>query len=144
MIYEVENFIQIPHSTTLQSLYLEDNTVEKRDIYIVFHALYTYYTTFLCLDACLDANIFVNEKKHEALARVCFYINKCYNDLILIENSEQKSKGIFTKDGLIIYNEIKEMFNKIVSKYKDQVGEFDMSNQPYNFTYTKFTELNPL
>lgn len=143
MIYEVENFIKIPSATVIQNIKVEDVIIEKRDIYIVFHALYTYYTTFLCLDACLDSKVFVNEKKHEALARICFYINKCYNDLMLVENSEQKPDGIFTEDGMIIYNEIKNMLNLMILKYGEEVKEFDMSNQPYNFTYSKFTELNP-
>ncbi len=50
---------------------------------------------------------------------------------------------IFTENGMIIYNEIKNMLNRMILKHKGEVKEFDMTNQPYNFTYSKFMELNP-
>jgi hypothetical protein len=30
------------------------------------------------------------------------------------------------------------------NKWFDKVKDFDMSNQPYNFTYSKFIVLNPI
>lgn len=148
LIYEVAQFIKVDPSTAIQTMLLGNNTTETRDIYILFHALYTYYTTFICLDACLDANTFKNEKKHEALGRMNFYLTKCYQDINLIESTtinsnSEGAKGLFTEDGLKIYFEIKNKFNSMINKWKNTVKTLDMSNQPYNFTYSKFIELNP-
>ena len=147
LIYDLPDFIQVDPDTTLESLELENNTTETRNIHVVFHALYTYYTTFICLDAYLDIDDLEISKKHEALGRMYFYIGKCYQDLLLIDNPIEpsgKSQEIFTEKGLIIYNEIKSTFNLMKNKWYPSVKDFDMSNQPYNFTYSKFVELNTL
>ena len=88
--------------------------IENRDLHVIYHALYTYYTSFTCLDACLQNNAFVGKQKHEAMGRIAFYINKCYADLMLIDNplkSEEKSKEYFTERGLAIYKELKNDLN---------------------------------
>ena len=114
--------------------------------------LYTYYTTFICLDACLEADVFKDAKRHEVLGRIKFYIKKCYQDISLIENPTKEfnnttqfygSDQLFTSNGLVIYNEIKRIYNLIVTKWFQLVKDFDINNQPYNFTYSKFIELNP-
>jgi hypothetical protein len=153
MIYDIEKFLLIAPNTILQNVLSEnDDIIETRDVHVIFHALYTYYTTFTCLDACLDAGVFKKAKKHEALGRMLFYIEKCYRDMSLIEQpTEDRNKttlfytanSIFTTDGLIIYNEIKNTFKTMANKWGGLVKDFDMSNQPYNFTYSKFIELNP-
>ncbi|PCI93397.1 MAG: hypothetical protein COB15_16480 [Flavobacteriales bacterium] len=147
MIYEVSEFLKIDQTTPIETIDLGSQREEARDIYVVFHALYTYYTSFVCLDACLSANVFEDKKKHEALGRMGFYIMKCYHDLNLVENQERfpnGSKDLFTEKGLIIFSEIKSIFKNSVEKWKEEIQDFDMSNQPYNFTYSKFIELNPL
>jgi hypothetical protein len=125
----------------------DGSIIENRDLYVIFHALYTYYTSFLCLDACLENNAFVGKQKHEAIGRIAFYINKCYRDLLLIDNpinSETKSNECFTANGLLIYKELKQKWKEMYVKWFEKTKHFDMSNQPYNFTYSKFLELNPL
>ncbi len=152
MIYEVENFLLVSPDTIIQNVEVEGILTESRDIHVIFHALYTYYTTFICLDACLEAGVFTKQKRHEALGRMSFYIKKCYQDISLIEDPLEKynktsklyaSKELFTANGFIIYNEIKKTYRSMVKKWINIVGDFDMSNQPYNFTYAKFNEINP-
>ena len=147
LIYEKEDFFKIGANTIIEPFKLKKIFAEKRNIHIVFHALYTYYTTFICLDACLDANVFKGGKKHEALGRMKFYLSKCHHDINLIENNKKYSLGsrdIFTEKGLIIYDTIKNNYISTSEKWKEEVGGFNMSNQPYNFTYSKFIQLNPL
>lgn len=147
LIYEIEDFIQISPKTVIQEIVLANNTTETRDIHVLFHALYTYYTTFICLDACLENEIFIDNLKHEALGRIRFYIEKCYQDLLLIDNpldKDENAKKVFTANGLIIFNEIKETFKKMAKKWHPLIKDLNVSNQPYNFTYSKFEELNPI
>jgi hypothetical protein len=102
---------------------LSDGTfIENRDLYVLFHALYTYYTSFICLDACLDAGDFNKRQTHEAKGRIAFYINKCYNDLILIDNepfkAEENALKYFTENGLSIYKEIKNTWLEMSKFWK--------------------------
>ena len=148
MIYEAEQFFKISRNTILEVITMPDGGfIENRDLHVIFHALYTYYTSFICLDACLESNVWKGKQKHEAIGRIAFYINKCYSDLLLIDNpinSDQKSTEYFTNDGLKIYRELKTKWNEMYKKWYEVTRCFDMSNQPYNFTYSKFLVLNPL
>lgn len=148
IMYNSTEFLKIDENTTMETLRLASEGFEDRNIRVIFHALYTYHTSFLCLNACLNANVFSGSKKHESLGRIGFYIRKCYKDLSLIENHEKYpngSKDIFTTNGLIIYDSIKNTFKNTIDLWeKEGVLDFDMSNQPYNFTYSKFVELNPI
>jgi hypothetical protein len=148
MIYESNQFFRKDKKTVLEIINMPDGSlIEKRDLHVVFHALYTYYTSFICLDACLENNVWEGKQKHEAIGRIAFYINKCYRDTLLIDNpinSEEKAVEYFTNDGLIIYRELKIKWKEMYKKWFGLTKHFDMSNQPYNFTYSKFLELNPL
>ncbi|CAA0230639.1 conserved hypothetical protein [Tenacibaculum maritimum] len=149
LTHQLSNFIKINSETILETLKLGNNTIETRSIEDIFHALYTYYTALICLDACLDEKVFDVKKTHEALGRLYFYIGKCHCDLKLVENADINNTSvsineIFTKNGLEIYTEIKNKFNSIRKKWIDHLKLFDMSNQPYNFTFSKFIEKNPI
>ena len=148
MIYDAEQFFKISRNTILEVITMPDGGfIENRDLHVIFHALYTYYTSFICIDACLESNVWKGKQKHEAIGRIAFYINKCYSDLLLIDNpinSDQKSTEYFTNDGLKIYRELKTKWNEMYKKWYEVTRCFDMSNQPYNFTYSKFLVLNPL
>lgn len=141
-------FFKINKNTILEVINSPDGSfVENRDLYVIFHALYTYYTSFICLDKCLENNVFERKQKHEAIGRIAFYINKCYRDLLLIDNPINASinaNEYFTKDGLLIYNELKNKWFEMYNKWFEITKHFNMSNQPYNFTYSKFLELNPI
>lgn len=148
MIYESNQFFRKDKKTVLEIINMPDGSlIEKRDLHVVFHALYTYYTSFICLDACLENNAWEGKQKHEAIGRIAFYINKCYRDTLLIDNpinSEEKATEYFTNDGLLIYRELKAKWKEMYEKWFGLTEHFDMSNQPYNFTYSLFLELNPL
>ncbi len=77
------------------------------------------------------------------MGRISFYLNKCNQDLIIVENAN-KTKTLFTEEGMKIYCVIKDKFREMVEKYENKCKNYNMSNQPYNFTYSKFIELNPL
>jgi hypothetical protein len=148
MIYESKLFFKTDKNTILEVINMPDGSfIENRDLHVVFHALYTYYASFICLDACLESKALIGRQKHEALGRISFYINKCYRDLLLIDNpinSEIKSSEYFTEMGLQIYSELKNKWKEMYRKWFEVTKHYDMSNQPYNFTYSNFAELNPL
>ncbi|WP_316820485.1 hypothetical protein [Pedobacter gandavensis] len=147
LIYEVEKFINVSPDLVLDSVVLADGSLETRNIYIIFHALYTYYAIFTCLNACLAVGAFSGHKKHEAVGRMSFYIRKCYSDLGLIERPKEENYTVdklFTREGLVIYNEIKNFFIEITKEWGPQVKNLELSNQTYNFNYSIFLASNPL
>jgi hypothetical protein len=149
LIYDVQQFLKIHPDIVVEKLHLGNNTKETRSIYIVFHALYTYYTSFICLDAYLDFKATCNDKKtHEAKGRMLFYIGKCFQDIHLVENNKinniETINDIFTEKGKEMYLEIKRKYSLMVDKWGELLKKLNMSNQPYNFTYSKFLEINPL
>lgn len=147
LLFEPSEYFKIEKNTVLEKITMPNgDLIENRDLHVIYHALYTYYTSFTCLDACLENNAFTAEQKHEALGRIAFYLKKCYTDLLLIDNpisTYEKSTEYFTEDGLKIYKEIKNKWHEMYNKWYELVKHFNMSNQPYNFTYANFKELNP-
>jgi hypothetical protein len=148
LLSKSDNFFKVKKETILEIIKLPDGTfIENRDLNVLFHALYTYYTSFVCLDACLSNNVFDGKQKHEAMGRIAFYLNKCYNDLLLIDapvNLEIQSNNYFTEKGLLIYKELKNKWKEMYEKWNEKTKHFDMTNQPYNFTYSNFLKLNKI
>lgn len=122
-----------------------NNESEYRSFYVLFHALYTYYTTFLCLDACLNSNCFDKRKTHEAKGRLGFYLQKCKSDLINFQkviNYHNGLQNVLSSEGIEIFQNIENKYFEILKKH-EEVTFFKFKNQPYNFTYSEFIKLNP-
>jgi len=148
LLEDTSEFIKVEPSITIEIISYGQNETENRSLYILFHALYTYYTTLKCLDACLSEGVFSGAKKHEAIGRLCFYFSKCYKDILLIDNpisSNTRAKEMFTDKGFKVYSEIKRTFIDLGDKWRKDIEKgYSLSNQPYNFSYSKFVKLNPL
>lgn len=122
------------------------NESEYRSFYILFHALYTYYTTFLCLDACLQNNYFNKRQIHEAKGRIGFYLFKCESDLLNFQkviNYYEKIENVLSIEGIEIFQNIENKYFEMLKKSND-IPLFNFKNHPYNFTYSEFIKLNPL
>src|SRR5690554_39846 len=126
---------------------ITQNETEYRSFYILFHALYTYYTTLLCLDACLESRYFDKRQTHEAMGRIGFYLMKYKIDLTNFEkiiNYYKAVQNILSQEGLEIFKNIVERYFEMQNKYGNQVSVYNYNNQPYNFTYSNFIKLNPI
>lgn len=122
---------------------------DHRTVDVLVHALYTYYTTFICLDGCLVNNCFAGneEQEREAIGRIGFYLRKCKNDLNRFRIVQEHYSGVdnmFTETGLDIINTIKNGYDSMLQKWGDTVANFDYSDQPYNFLRTTFLEKNKI
>ena len=122
-----------------------DEYNEPRELYVMIHAMYTYESILQCFVKCLDNNIFSGSKRHELLGRIKYTLYKFLRDFELLSINDEQGKNIFfTDEGLEILNWFKETFILVCNKYGDELDLVDISNQPYNFSYSKFLELNPL
>ena len=125
---------------------ITQNINEYRSFYILIHALYTYYTTLKCLDACIECNNFNNKQIHEAKGRIGFYLKKYKSDLLNLEKVIShfgQINHVFTQEGISLIQAISNAFVEFSSKYASIVRQYDYSNQPYNFTFSEFSKQNP-
>jgi hypothetical protein len=83
ILFERKNYFIIDENSGIATI--TKNRSEYRSFYILFHALYTYYTTVLCLNSCLEGKHFNKIQVHEANARIGFYLLKYKSDLINFE-----------------------------------------------------------
>lgn len=125
-----------------------EDIIEKKDhrtIHILLHALYTYYTTFICLDDCLANGSFDCNQKKEAIGRIGFYLNKCTADLDRFETINDYFGGVenvLSAEGIEIYDLIRRKYLEIFQKWHSITKHFDYNNQTYNFAFKNFTILN--
>ena len=143
--FKRKEYFLIDENENIKSI--TNNPKEYRSLYILFHALYTYYTTTLCLDNCLSNNCFDENKTHEAEGRVGFYLIKYKLDLdsfMEVANHYNGLEMVLTKKAIFIFQMISDQFIQIRNKYYSTLKEFSYKNQPYNFTYKEFIKLNPI
>ncbi|CAH0335335.1 hypothetical protein FVB9288_00971 [Flavobacterium sp. CECT 9288] len=118
---------------------------DYRDFYTLLHALYTYYTTLLCLDDCLKINSFNESQKKEVIGRIGFYQIKCEHDLAKLQEIIIYYGGIenvLTQDGIDVCLLIKNKYSEITNKWNSITSKFNYKNQTYNFSYSIFTQDN--
>lgn len=121
------------------------NTNDYRSFYTLFHALYTYYTSLVCLNDCLINYSFNSKQELEAKGRVGFYLSKFKLDLNNFENVIKHYKGIdnvLAESGISLYLQIRNKYFEIFNTWNSIVMKFDYSNQKYNFAFKNFLELN--
>lgn len=120
---------------------------EYRSFYILFHALFTYYTSLLCLNKCIENKCFNLSQTHEAKGRIGFYLKKLMSDMDSFKKVIDFYNGIefvLTNDGIEIYHMMKITFTEMITKWYSISKKYDYKNQPYNFTYQEFIKLNPI
>lgn len=142
LFFNTKNIYKIDETQTIERL-LKEN--DNRTIHIILHALYTYYTSFLCLDNCITQNLFNEESKKEAISRIGFYLRRCEYDINIFEKIIDhfgSIEYILTIEGIEIYSLIKTKYLEIINKWDSKITNFNYSNQPYNFTYKNFKILN--
>lgn len=145
ILFERKKYFLIDENENIKKI--TQNETEYRSFYILFHALYTYYTTLLCLDACLESRYFDKRQTHEAMGRIGFYLMKYKIDLTNFEkiiNYYKAVQNILSQEGLEIFKNIVERYFEMQNKYGNQVSVYNYNNQPYNFTYSNFIKLNPM
>ena len=121
------------------------NLLEKRTLYVAFHALFTYYSISLCLEACLLKADLTPMQKHEALGRLAFCFRKYENDINLLGKKDKDGNSIyFSNLGMQLYLPIEELFLRIKAEWKSKFKTINLLNQPYNFSNKNFHKSNPL
>ncbi len=110
---------------------------DHRDIYGVFHGLFTQSCISIFFDTCLEKNLFTGKEKLEVIGRLSDNMKR-WTKMIELFSQE----GIFTEMGEQFYFEFKRIYEEMHQKYHKLIYDFDTSNQPYIFCFDKFYEAN--
>ncbi len=137
---EPETFIKISPDTLLDS-FLDTPYHGARTVYVLYHAMYTYYTTLKFIDQALLKNCFEGVKKHEAMGRMLFYLNKYQKDCTFLKE-KIGIDHLLTDKGKRIFDKIDSDIKGIRSNWYNKVNHLDVEDQPYNFTYSIFESAN--
>ena len=63
---------------------------------------------------------------------------------LLSKTNEKDENEYFTDLGMDLISQFKESYKKCITNWGKNLVMFNLNNQPYNFSYSKFLELNPL
>ena len=121
------------------------NLLEKRTLFVAFHALFTYYSITLCLEACLLKAELTLLQKHEALGRLAFCFRKYTNDIELLSKVDKDGQSLyFTEAGLELYRPMEALYKKTRIEWVVKIKKINLLNQPYNFSVKNFRTSNPI
>lgn len=129
--------LKVDSETPLKTFTLDDR--EPRTVYSIFHGIFTEALMTICLDRCYEKKIFSGRKEHELLGRLAYILKRFSYDLRDLRHDE-----IFTEEGALIYLWLEHIFRDVTQKRFDILLRYNTSNQPYNFSYKHFLDLNPL
>ena len=131
---KTEIFLTCPTSSLVSDILTK--LKDHRKVYGLFHGLFTYRCILITLHKYVENE---NLYKHEALARIGFYLGKMYVDLNIINDL-----NVLTEDGTTYYKESLNLYKYLFNKYANFFRSITYANQSYIFDYSRYVELNPL
>ena len=115
------------------------NDAENRTIHSALHGLYTVAKRYEAFEILSNKNIFTDKHQHEFLGRLGDLRKRFRTGLEQLNRND-----IFTNSGADIYQTLDDFCFQTIVKIDKSGINFDFSNQPSEFSYSKFLELNPL
>lgn len=139
LFFNKDDYFKIDVENTILGTLIGKEDREIRTVYSVLHGLCTVAKRFEAFHILYKKNIFSGKQKHEFLGRFADLRKRSKLGLELLNHS-----SVFTAKGLEIYNLLDQTCTDICNATKELEGIFNFSNQPSEFSYKKFCELNPL
>ena len=116
----------------------QDQRVETRSVYVVLHALFTEAAMSEGMNECYNARVFEGQQRHELVGRIAFIMRRFEADIKSLTSSE-----LLSQKGLTIIAQFSKVFTQIYEDRKNEICNFDFSNQAYTFSSEKFLSANP-
>jgi hypothetical protein len=113
-------------------------TDDEGSLYGAFHGLFTQTQINECFRACLQAEVFSGQEKHELCGRLADDMKRFASALALMGRRE-----LYTDLGWWLFNRYRSAFQGVFTEHRELIAALDTSNQPYIFDYAKFLERNP-
>jgi hypothetical protein len=92
-------------------------------------------SSVLC--ASLDAGVFGGRQRHELLGRLSLAMKRVHLDLLDVRRPD-----LYTEVGAELRHGFEEVFDEVFCHAGELITDFDLTNQPYTFSYRRFARLN--
>jgi HEXXH motif-containing protein len=138
VLFDKEPYFTIDVEREMLGVHLNKRN-ETRTIYSALHGLYTVVKRYECFDVLYHEDIFSGRQKHEFLGRIGDIKKRLHTGLDGLD-----SDRVYTPKGVEMYRRMQRTGDDVAQRLSALDGVFDFSNQPYEFSYAKFAELNPL
>jgi hypothetical protein len=135
LFFKKEELFTVSPESTINDSILEG---DHRDLFGVFHGLFTQSCINLFFDTLIDKEVFKSLELYEIKGRLSDNMKRWESSLSIFQNS-----NILTDLGEFFFDEFVEIYEKINQKRGNIIYKYDTSNQPYIFNYEEFLKLNP-
>ncbi|KPM33415.1 Hypothetical protein I595_318 [Croceitalea dokdonensis DOKDO 023] len=133
-----KDLFTLPYNSDL-SLFTDEENDKGFVLYDRFHGLFTQTNINICLERCIQKEIFWKDKNYELLGRFTSNMNRFKSAIIKFDRPNK-----YKKQGLIFFNFFKSVYTKIYKSNFEVLNLYDVSNQPYVFDYKIFKKTNSL
>lgn len=131
------DFFEVDPDLTLHELGLSQHPLEVRNLYTVFHGLYTESVMVRCLRALDERRVFCGRRAHQLRGRLAFIARKMAIDVAYV-----RQPGLFSPLGESLLDAFRATFDGVRSERPDLFAD-DLRGQPYNFDYALYARRNP-
>ena len=138
LTFEKKELFVIHHTSDL-SLFTHEDDDNGFVLYDRFHGLFTQTNINICLEKCINQNIFEGDKYFELLGRFT-------NNMKRFSGAINKFDKIneYKNEGLAWYTFFKISYEEIYFRNHTLLKIYEISNQPYVFDYNVFKKTNKL
>jgi HEXXH motif-containing protein len=116
---------------------LSGESDDHRSVEVVLHGVFTQSLMCVALYACLEAEVFEGSRHRELLGRLSFAMKRLHLDLV-----DVRRRDLYTEAGEDLVIGFEEAFDEVFSRAGRLITGFDLTNQPYSFSYGCFAALN--
>lgn len=112
---------------------------DPRTLEVVLHGVFTQSLMCVALGASLEAGALAHDdrQQHELLGRLSFAMRRLQLDL-----TDVRRRDLYTEAGEELVIAFEEAFDDVYRAASGRITGFNLTNQPYAFSYDRFAELN--
>ncbi len=126
----------VPFKTNL-SVITKDET-DHGELYGRFHGMFTQSNINQCMEICINKNSFRGKQHRELLGRFSSNMKRFKSGVEKFNIPE-----LYKDEGEKWYSFFSSRYNELYIRNEKLVNSFDVSNQPYVFSYEIFDKTNP-
>jgi hypothetical protein len=138
MFYDKSLYFKLDFEREMLGEHL-NNPHETRTLFNVFHGLVTVSQRLVCYQHIIQNSLLSGHELHELTGRYCDQYKRLNSGL-----EKLNIDNLYTEQGKRLYREMRQLSENALTYFKNRSEKFDLTNQPSEFNYEKFLQLNPL
>lgn len=130
-----DELFKIPYNSFMSEF--TGNPLDTGELYERFHGLFTQFNINFCMNICIREKVFKLEEKHELLGR---FVSNMKRFKLGVEKFNIES--MYLEEGMEWYKLFSNIYIKLYTLNSETINCYDVSNQPYVFSYEIFKKTN--